>query len=102
MQMVIQACWIEESPLLTLPHIEPHQLYLFSLMSKALKKPCTFPAGLKAACYNSYETLAVHLRKEFDDNEIEQIYKASVTYNIIMKCSHAFFFYYNYHVTGHM
>lgn len=77
MQMVIQARWIEESPLLTLPHIESHHLYLFSLMSRSLKKQCTFPAGLKMACLNNYEALAVHLREEFDDNEIEQIYKVN-------------------------
>ncbi|XP_077300347.1 activating signal cointegrator 1 complex subunit obelus [Arctopsyche grandis] len=75
MQMVIQARWIEESPLLTLPHVESHHLYLFSLMSRALNRPCMFPAGLKAACFREYEALATHLRQEFDDSQIEQIYK---------------------------
>merc|ERR1712111_71711 len=29
MQMVLQARWLKENPLLTLPHMEHHMLYLF-------------------------------------------------------------------------
>lgn len=75
MQMVVQARWIEESPFLTLPFVESYNLNVFNEMSKALGQPCNFPIGLKSACLNKYEVLARHLRKEFDEGQIEQIYK---------------------------
>nr|CAD7458407.1 unnamed protein product [Timema tahoe] len=78
MQMVVQARWSGDSPLLTLPHLEPHHLYLFNNKHKDPthrgKNIRTLP-GLRATCHNNYEALAAILRREMDDNQIEQIHK---------------------------
>lgn len=84
MQMVIQGRWDDDSPLLSLPHIESHHLYLFENLSKSTDKPCLIPIGLKSAIFNKYETLAKSLRAEFDDTQIEQIYKVSTFYSFIV------------------
>nr|CAD7572321.1 unnamed protein product [Timema californicum] len=78
MQMVVQARWSGDSPLLTLPHLEPHHLYLFSNKPKDPKhrgKNIRTLPGLRATCHNNYEALAAILRREMDDNQIEQIHK---------------------------
>lgn len=78
MQAIVQARWPTDSPLLTLPHVESQHLYLFTQMSKETKKPCMMLNGVKVACARNYEALARTLRKEFDENQIEQIYRVSV------------------------
>ncbi|KAG7309233.1 activating signal cointegrator 1 complex subunit [Plutella xylostella] len=76
MQAIVQARWPMDSPLTTLPHIESHHLYLFTQMSKDTRKPCMMLNGLKVACGKNYELLAKYLRREFDEHQIEQVYKA--------------------------
>ncbi|XP_060805871.1 activating signal cointegrator 1 complex subunit 3 [Amyelois transitella] len=76
MQCIVQARWPADSPLTTLPHVDSQHLYMFSQMSKETKKPCMMLNGLKVACVRNYELLAKYMRREFDEHQIEQIYKA--------------------------
>ncbi|KAJ8709095.1 hypothetical protein PYW07_008921 [Mythimna separata] len=76
MQGIVQARWPTESPLMTLPHIDSQHLYVFSHMAKDTNKPCTMLNGLKVACMRNYELLAKYLRREFEENQIEQIHRA--------------------------
>jgi len=69
MQMVIQARWVQDSPLLTLPHLEAHHLYLFMKKHNHLQ---TLP-GLQSFCCKDYTALANILRNELDEGEIEQV-----------------------------
>jgi activating signal cointegrator complex subunit 3 len=69
LQMVIQARWVQDSPLLTLPHLEAHHMYLFKKKGSLLQ---TLP-GLGCACRKSYQVLADILRAELDEREIEQV-----------------------------
>ncbi|CAH2054677.1 unnamed protein product, partial [Iphiclides podalirius] len=75
MQCIVQARWPADSPLTALPHVEPRHLHLFSALCRDTGKPCVHPDGLKAACARSYETLAKHLRREFEEPQIEQIHR---------------------------
>jgi activating signal cointegrator complex subunit 3 len=77
MQSIVQARWPTDSPLTTLPHVDPQHLYMFSHMAKDTNKPCFTLNGLKVTCMRNYETLAKYLRKEFEENQIEQIHKVS-------------------------
>jgi len=74
-QQVIQASWAHQSPLLTLPHIEPHHLYLFAKRRKENLNgyDVTTLPGLREECFRHYENLAGILRGELDDNEIAQV-----------------------------
>ncbi|XP_061729195.1 activating signal cointegrator 1 complex subunit 3 isoform X1 [Cydia pomonella] len=76
MQCIVQARWPSDSPLTTLPHVESHHLYMFTNMSNDSRKPCNTLNGLKHASIKSYETLAKPLRREFEENQIEQIHRA--------------------------
>lgn len=76
MQCIIQARWPSDSPLTTLPHIESQHLYLFLHLTKDSKKPCIMLNGLKVSCMRNYELLAKYLRKEFEENQIQQIHRA--------------------------
>uniref|UniRef100_A0A1B6L435 U5 small nuclear ribonucleoprotein 200 kDa helicase n=1 Tax=Graphocephala atropunctata TaxID=36148 RepID=A0A1B6L435_9HEMI len=67
MQMVTQARWLKDSPLTTLPHIEPHLLHLF----RKHRNLSTLPTLLKV----SYNTLADALRSDLDEGQIQLIYK---------------------------
>ena len=74
MQMVIQARWVNDSPLLTLPHIERHHMYLFMKKSHGDKgKNLKSLPGLRNECYRNYSLLADILRPELDEGEIEQV-----------------------------
>ncbi|XP_038207200.1 activating signal cointegrator 1 complex subunit 3 [Zerene cesonia] len=75
MQSIVQARWPADSPLTTLPHIESQHLYMFSSMTKDMNKPCNTLNGLKVTCMRNYEVLAKYLRREFEEGQIEQIYK---------------------------
>ncbi|XP_054270395.1 activating signal cointegrator 1 complex subunit 3 [Macrosteles quadrilineatus] len=67
MQMVSQARWLHDSPITTLPHVEPHQLYVFRKYQAMSSLP-----SLMTLPYNK---VADELRQEFDEGQIEQIYK---------------------------
>lgn len=71
MQMVIQARWVQDSPLLTLPHLEACHMYLFMKRSRNLQ---TLP-GLRSVSCKQYSSLASILRAELDEDEIEQVHK---------------------------
>lgn len=66
MQMIIQARWLTDSPLTTLPHIEPHHLYLFENKHELATLP-----GLMQA---SYKKLADILIGELVEGQIDQVY----------------------------
>lgn len=46
-------------------------------MAKDTNKPCSMLNGLKVACMRNYELLAKYLRREFEENQIEQIHRVS-------------------------
>uniref|UniRef100_A0A2Z5TZE8 U5 small nuclear ribonucleoprotein 200 kDa helicase n=1 Tax=Reticulitermes speratus TaxID=60591 RepID=A0A2Z5TZE8_9NEOP len=71
MQMVIQARWVQDSPLLTLPHMEAHHMYLFKKKGSLLQ---TLP-GIRSVCCKHYTVLADILRAELDEGEIEQVHR---------------------------
>ncbi|XP_046420627.1 activating signal cointegrator 1 complex subunit 3 [Neodiprion fabricii] len=68
LQMIIQARWVDESALLTLPHLEKEHLRLFSTLPKSLPMLCTVTHG-------NYSRLANALQEEFVDSEIQQIHQ---------------------------
>lgn len=39
--------------------------------------------GLKVACMRNYELLAKYMRREFEENQIEQIHRVSFYINIL-------------------
>uniref|UniRef100_A0A1B6DYT0 U5 small nuclear ribonucleoprotein 200 kDa helicase n=2 Tax=Clastoptera arizonana TaxID=38151 RepID=A0A1B6DYT0_9HEMI len=67
LQSTVQARWAKDSPLLILPNLEAHHLYLFRSTSEFQ----TLPGLMKA----SYNQLANILRDEFDEGQIEQLHK---------------------------
>lgn len=75
MQMVVQARWLKDSPLITLPHIEPQHIYLF----RTHKEYTTLPGLMNA----SYSELANILRTELDEGQIEQIHKVLASLPVI-------------------
>jgi activating signal cointegrator complex subunit 3 len=66
MQMVIQARWVQDSPLLTLPHLEARHLLLFKKKGSQLQ---TLP-GLRSV---SWILTADILGGELDEGEIQQV-----------------------------
>ncbi|XP_059051963.1 activating signal cointegrator 1 complex subunit 3 [Achroia grisella] len=75
MQSIVQARWPIDSPLTTLPNIDSHHLYIFTQMTKDTNKPCMMLNGLKIVCMKNYELLAKYMRREFEESQIEQIYR---------------------------
>lgn len=75
MQMVMQAHWLKDSPLITLPHIEPHHLYLF----RTHKEYSTLPGLMNI----SYSELANILRVELNEGQIEQVHKVLASLPVI-------------------
>ena len=67
MQMVIQARWIDEPAVLTLPHINKEHLFLFLNLPKCLPEFC-------AAMYNNYSRLSNVFLKEFTEREVYEVY----------------------------
>ncbi|XP_023246702.1 activating signal cointegrator 1 complex subunit 3 [Copidosoma floridanum] len=70
MQMVLQARWIDESSLITLPYIEKEHLHLFSDFPKSLPAFC-------ATVFNNYGRLANHLLHEFIDDQVNKIHQVA-------------------------
>lgn len=79
MQMVIQGTWIQSSPLLMLPSIEPYHLSFFRRKNPQL---CFLPK-LQQETFNNYNLLAGILRSELQENEIEEIHKVLKTLPIM-------------------
>ncbi|XP_014597737.1 PREDICTED: activating signal cointegrator 1 complex subunit 3 [Polistes canadensis] len=68
LQMVIQARWIDEPAVITLPHINKEHLPLFSSLPAPLPVLC-------AITINNYNRLAKALNKEFHEEQIHQIHQ---------------------------
>ncbi|XP_015183023.1 PREDICTED: activating signal cointegrator 1 complex subunit 3 isoform X2 [Polistes dominula] len=68
LQMVIQARWIDEPAVITLPHINKEHLPLFSSLPAPLPVLC-------ATTINNYNRLAKALNKEFHEEQIHQIHQ---------------------------
>lgn len=86
MQMVVQARWLSDSPLTTLPHIEPQHLYLFEKhrLPPALRNRnlLTLPS-LASAVNRNYELLATVLRPELEEGQIEQVFQVLTTLPVL-------------------
>ncbi|KYM94799.1 Activating signal cointegrator 1 complex subunit 3 [Cyphomyrmex costatus] len=67
-QMIVQARWIDESAITTLPHIRTEDLRLFSSLSMALPILCSIT-------YDNYNRLAKVLLKEYRVNQIQEIHQ---------------------------
>ncbi|OAD58452.1 Activating signal cointegrator 1 complex subunit 3 [Eufriesea mexicana] len=68
LQMIIQARWIDESAITTLPYINSEHLQLFSTLSLILPELCFI-------AYNKYGVLTEVLGKEFQEEQIHRIYQ---------------------------
>ena len=66
MQMVIQARWIDEPAVLTLPHLEREHLFLFTNLPKCLPELCS------TMC-NNYGWLSNIFLKEFTEREVHEV-----------------------------
>lgn len=75
LQSIVQARWPNDSSLTMLPHVESQHLYVFVQMCRDTNKPCMMLNGLKVMFKRNYEGLAKFLRKEFVEQQIENIYK---------------------------
>lgn len=73
LQCIIQARWQDDPLVLGLPHVEEYTVPLFNKIKTGY--PVFTLPGLKEKCLKNYELLANPLREEFDEPEIEQIYK---------------------------
>lgn len=66
LQMVIQARWIDEPAVITLPHINKEHLPLFSSLPAPLPVLC-------ATTINNYNRLVKAFSKEFHEEQIHQV-----------------------------
>uniref|UniRef100_A0A182M3Z2 Activating signal cointegrator 1 complex subunit 3 n=1 Tax=Anopheles culicifacies TaxID=139723 RepID=A0A182M3Z2_9DIPT len=73
MQCIIQARWLDDPVVMMLPHVETYNAGVFNQIKTEFPF-LTLPA-LKEKCNRKYENLAAPLRQEFEEPEIEQIYK---------------------------
>lgn len=73
LQCLIQARWQDDPLVLGLPYVEEYTVPLFNKIKTGY--PVLTLPGLKEKCLKNYELLAKPLREEFDEPEIEQIYK---------------------------
>ncbi|GLG93341.1 Putative activating signal cointegrator 1 complex subunit 3 B [Gryllus bimaculatus] len=71
LQMAVQARWVWHSDLLTLPHLEPHHLYIFARQDRKLQHL----AGLRHEVCRNYEKLANMLRSQLEEGQIEQLFQ---------------------------
>lgn len=68
-QMIVQARWIDESAITTLPYIRNEDLHLFSSLSMALPKLCS-------VTYDNYNKLAKVLREgQYQIDQIREVMK---------------------------
>ncbi|XP_035776945.1 activating signal cointegrator 1 complex subunit 3-like [Anopheles albimanus] len=73
MQCIIQARWLHDPVVMSLPNVESHNASVFKRIKTDF--PFLVLPGLKETCSRHYEKLAEPLRQEFDEPEIEQIHK---------------------------
>ncbi|XP_063995820.1 activating signal cointegrator 1 complex subunit 3 isoform X2 [Diachasmimorpha longicaudata] len=77
LQMMIQARWVDESALLTLPHVNKENLRIFQGLPRAL------PAFCAAASSNETKIQRI-LREEFKEQEIVEILQVAKTLPMIV------------------
>ncbi|XP_072153378.1 activating signal cointegrator 1 complex subunit 3 isoform X4 [Bemisia tabaci] len=70
MQMIIQARWRTDSPISTVPHLEPQDVNLF--LNETPAAVCTLP-GLRDVASKQFELVANILRKELNEQEIGEV-----------------------------
>ena len=73
MQMLVQARWVTDHPLLSLPNVEHRHLHLFC---HDAKQPMSLPALCKLV-YKKYGELLNILQGEFPEGEINKVKMAS-------------------------
>lgn len=66
LQMIIQARWIDQPAITTLPYVNSEHLQLFSRLSIILPELC-------ATMYNKYKVFVEVLGKEFQEEQIHQV-----------------------------
>lgn len=73
LQCIVQARWYDDSPVLTLPGVEEHNLLCFKNVQ--INENHLIMPTLKENVARNYENLAQALRDGFNEPEIEQIHK---------------------------
>lgn len=73
MQSIIQARWYDEPAVMCLPNVEDVNVAAFRKIKTGY--PVLTLPGLKEKCHKNYELLAGPLRSDYNEREIEQIYK---------------------------
>ncbi|KAG1665183.1 Activating signal cointegrator 1 complex subunit 3 [Nymphon striatum] len=77
LQMIIQGCWHDDDPLLTLPYIEATNLHLFGNLTKLTAGGIHLPNLVNHAnARNSYEDFAKVLRVDLHESQMEKVYKS--------------------------
>jgi activating signal cointegrator complex subunit 3 len=71
LQMVVQARWDTDSPLLGLPHLEPHMLHLLHQAGVS-----SLPELQQMAAHGSYERVAGLLRPQLEERQLEDFWAA--------------------------
>lgn len=76
-QMIVQARWIDESAITTLPHIKKEDLHLFSSLSTALPMLCSI------TCDNYNKLAKILLKGEYRTEQIREVieFKNKSLYN---------------------
>ncbi|XP_076373679.1 activating signal cointegrator 1 complex subunit obelus isoform X2 [Tachypleus tridentatus] len=82
LQMVIQACWLTDSTLLSLPQIECYHLHYFrqNKNQNNMQNRSSFVSlpELMAVVNGKYESLAGMLRPNLNENKIEQVFQTLI------------------------
>ncbi|XP_032375241.1 activating signal cointegrator 1 complex subunit 3 [Etheostoma spectabile] len=71
-QMIVQGRWLHDSSLLTLPHIEQQDLYLFRKWANKKERPIEGLPELIAACNGKEGVFAAIVGQEFQSSQIAQ------------------------------
>uniref|UniRef100_A0A8C9Y3Z0 Activating signal cointegrator 1 complex subunit 3 n=1 Tax=Sander lucioperca TaxID=283035 RepID=A0A8C9Y3Z0_SANLU len=71
-QMIVQGRWLHDSSLLTLPHIEQQDLYLFRKWANKKERPIEGLPELIAACNGKESVFAAIVGQEFQSSQIAQ------------------------------
>ncbi|XP_034729365.1 activating signal cointegrator 1 complex subunit 3 [Etheostoma cragini] len=71
-QMIVQGRWLHDSSLLTLPHIEQQDLYLFRKWANKKERPIEGLPELIAACNGKESVFAAIVGQEFQSSQVAQ------------------------------
>lgn len=67
-QMIVQARWVDESAIMSLPHVKMTDLHLFASLSMAFPLLCHMTR-------DNYDRLATVLREEYTEDQIHEIHR---------------------------